>query len=284
MRTRTRSTLSMLLIGTALIGCQSTVDESSSEYEALQDASQAYQAYERGDCETVLLLSEPAQLATWQATEVRHSTLLLHGFCNELAGDNDAAREIYEQLIEEAPRSFAAMDAQERSRILRITESDPTHAAWMQDARDRALEAETQPSRAPIERKSAIFPPLARTVGIQGYVVLEFGVTPRGRTSDPIVVESQPPLLFDGSAIRAIRRWRYAQGGSSSANDLQVIRLIFRTNDAAPDAGEEEKDATEADPDASTPATGADSTESDALESDANAADSSGSAGPDATE
>lgn len=226
--TRSSYAVSISFIGLSLAACQSTVPESPSELEALRNATLAYQAYERGDCETALLISDPAELANWEPSEVRYSTLLIHAYCDELAGDADDARAIYDDLVEEVPDSFAARDAKERSRILRIQESDPTHAAWMRDARDRAKSAQTSTQRLPVERRPAIFPPVARTSGIEGYVVIEFGVTPRGRTSDPIVIDSHPPLLFDGSAMRAIRRWEYARDASTRDNDIQVIRLLFR--------------------------------------------------------
>lgn len=235
MLTRMRPTFPLALAGLILVSCQSMLGEPPTDFEALQDAGNALVAYERGDCETASRLSDPRQLARWESTEIRHSMLLLNGFCKELGGDLEAARAIYDRLIAEEPDSFAAQDAKERSRIIRINESDPTHASWMREARDRAMSAESSTSeRVPLERQPAVFPPLAQLSGVGGYAVIEFGVTPAGGTTDPVVIESSPPLLFDGTAVRAIRRWGYEPRRSSSRNDVQVIRLLFQSEDPAP--------------------------------------------------
>lgn len=243
----------LLVLASGLaISCQSLPFSSDppTDVEAFQDASDAYIAYEAGDCETTMRLSAPERLASWEPTETYSSMLLLHAFCKELDGDVDDARDLYDRLIEESPNSFAARDAMERSRILRIQESDPNHAAWMRAARDRAKAARSDPKpRVPVERRPAVFPPVARTTGVEGYAVVEFGVTPRGRTSDPVVIESHPPLIFDGTALRAIRQWEYERRSSASSNDLQVIRLVFVTEDpdAPPDRPAPDGDGAETD-------------------------------------
>jgi TonB family protein len=228
MWTRMRPALSIALLSLILTSCQSLAPEQPSDYESLQEASDVYLAYERGDCERASRLSDPTLLAAWDENEIRHSTLLVHGFCQELNGDTSGAREVYETLMQDAPESFAARDAKERARIIRINESDPGHADWMRSARDRAKTAQNNAKRVPVERQPASFPPVARATGIEGYAVVEFGVTPRGRTSDPIVIESKPAFLFDGAAIRAVRRWEYEPDKSAESNDIQVIRLVFK--------------------------------------------------------
>lgn len=55
------------------------------------------------------------------------------------------------------------------------------------------------------------YPPQRRDLGIEGYVVVAFTVSPLGHVSDPEVLESSPPddEAFEKSAIEAILRWRY---------------------------------------------------------------------------
>ena len=236
---RLRTALSIVVLALILAACESLVVEERTDYEALQEATDAYLAYERGDCKTASRLSDPDQLAGWEPGELRYSTLLLHGFCDELNGDTTAARGIYDQLVQEAPGSFAARDARERSRILRINESDPSHAAWIRDARQRAMQAREAAPREPLERSQAKYPPIARSSGIEGYAVIEFGVTPQGKTSDPVVIESKPPLVFDGVAVRAVRSWKFSGDNSAGSNDFQVIRLVFMNDDPAPRKMEE---------------------------------------------
>ena len=56
-------------------------------------------------------------------------------------------------------------------------------------------------------------------------------MTPRGDTDAPVVVASDPPLLFDGVATRAVREWRYERRPEQTRSQRQVIRLIFRPED-----------------------------------------------------
>jgi TonB family protein len=228
MLTRMRPAVPLLLVGLFLAGCQSLGAEKPTNFELHQETTDAYVAFGDGNCARAMELTEPDRLRGWERNEIFFSMRLLRGFCQELAGDLEAARTIYLQLVEEAPETFAARDAKERARIIRINESDPSHAAWMRDARDRALEQQAhQNTREPLNRKPARFPPVARSTGIEGYAVVEFGVTPKGKTSDPIVIESQPPLLFDGTALRAVRSWEYASRRGAKEIDVQVIRLVF---------------------------------------------------------
>ncbi|MEM7018043.1 MAG: energy transducer TonB [Pseudomonadota bacterium] len=57
--------------------------------------------------------------------------------------------------------------------------------------------------------REPIYPRCLAEWGIEGFVVLEFTVTKRGRVKNPIVLESKPPDAFDKSAIRAVLKFRY---------------------------------------------------------------------------
>jgi TonB family protein len=226
MLNQSRRALSLLPIVLVLTHCLSIAPDSPTEYEELQNASDAYLAYERGDCASVDRMSSRDELRTWKANENHYSMLLLRSFCQEISGDAKAARNTYEDLVEIAPDSFAGRDARERLRILVIEQNDPNGARWLRESRERAMAARSdQSNRAPVERRVADFPPVPRAAGIEGYALVEFGVTPRGQTTNPVVVESSPRFIFDGASIRAVRRWQYAR---SAKNDRQVIRLLFR--------------------------------------------------------
>lgn len=222
----------VVLVSVLSLGCQSFVNGTPNSVDVesnLGSATNAYRAYERGDCDAVSSSAIAAGIERWDPSEMRHSFQLLKGFCQELARDSRAARETYRLIIREAPLSFASDDARERLRILRRAESDPDYNDWVMAARQRATGG-TSPRDA-VRRIPASFPPLAHRAGVGGYAVVEFGVTPRGDTEAPVVVDSKPPLLFDGVAIRAVREWRYAfkQGGSEAQR--QAIRLVFRPED-----------------------------------------------------
>lgn len=218
-----------LALATAL-GCQTS--PASRDVDALlETATNAYRSYARGNCDEVERSARETDLEDWPANEARSSFLLIVGFCAERAGDGERARETHRRVLREAPLSFAADDARERLRLLRLRENDPDYETWLADARSRARQGSTD--REPIERAPASYPPLAQLAEIGGYAVVEFGVTPRGETDAPVIVDSEPPLLFDGVAIRAVREWRYASDADGTQSERQAIRLVFRPEDAA---------------------------------------------------
>jgi TonB family protein len=133
-------------------------------------------------------------------------------------------------LILEGPLSFASFDAGERLRILRLTENDPDYKAWVEGARFRYSESDE--NRIPVDRIPAAFPPLAHRAEIEGYAIVEFGITPRGDTDSPVIVDSKPPLIFDGAALRAVREWRYTRDLESEESKRQVIRIVFQPREA----------------------------------------------------
>lgn len=224
--------LALLILGLAVataFGCQTPGTKTEPDV-PLETATNAYQAYGRGDCDEVERSARIASLDDWPANEARASFLLVEGFCADRDGDLERARETYRRLLREAPLSFASDDARERLRVLRLRENDPDYEEWVASARTRALQGSTD--REPIERTPASYPPLAQLARIGGYAVVEFGVTPGGETDAPVIVDSDPPLLFDGVALRAVREWRYATDGDGTKSERQAIRLVFRPEDA----------------------------------------------------
>ena len=61
----------------------------------------------------------------------------------------------------------------------------------------------------PIMKVSPIYPRRALARGIEGHVKLEFVVTETGNVRDPVVIEAQPPGIFDRSAIQAALKFKY---------------------------------------------------------------------------
>jgi protein TonB len=58
----------------------------------------------------------------------------------------------------------------------------------------------------PLVRVDPEYPPRARQQGLEGYVDVEFTISPAGTVQDPRVLEANPAMIFDRAAIR---RWRY---------------------------------------------------------------------------
>jgi protein TonB len=61
----------------------------------------------------------------------------------------------------------------------------------------------------PLVRVDPDYPPRALQRGIEGWVVVEFTITPVGSVEDPRVVDANPPGVFEQTTLRAVRRWRF---------------------------------------------------------------------------
>ncbi len=61
----------------------------------------------------------------------------------------------------------------------------------------------------PLVRVDPEYPPQAKQRRIEGYVDIEFTIGPAGTVQDPKVIASRPTSVFERSALRAVRRWRY---------------------------------------------------------------------------
>lgn len=53
------------------------------------------------------------------------------------------------------------------------------------------------------------YPNRALSRGIEGWVLLEFTISPIGQAMNPIVIDADPPGIFDRSAINAVKKWKY---------------------------------------------------------------------------
>ncbi|MFN3919007.1 MAG: TonB family protein [Methylohalobius sp.] len=60
-----------------------------------------------------------------------------------------------------------------------------------------------------VVRTPPLYPPEARSRGIEGKVVVEFTVTERGEVQDPAIVEASPPGVFEQAVLQSVRRWRF---------------------------------------------------------------------------
>ncbi len=66
------------------------------------------------------------------------------------------------------------------------------------------------------------YPFFARRQGRQGWVVAQLDVLPDGRTANVLVKQSAPPGVFDRSAIKAVRKWRFAPVGGKGLHACLV--------------------------------------------------------------
>ena len=70
----------------------------------------------------------------------------------------------------------------------------------------------------PIFRVEPIYPMYAITRGIEGWVSIEFAITMNGKVINPKVVASDPPRIFERTALTAISQWRYPPGNKSKSS------------------------------------------------------------------
>ena len=61
----------------------------------------------------------------------------------------------------------------------------------------------------PLVRINPDYPSRALSSGIEGWVLVQFTITATGAVRDPVVVDSEPPKIFDAAALKAVARWRY---------------------------------------------------------------------------
>ena len=61
----------------------------------------------------------------------------------------------------------------------------------------------------PIIKVRPIYPRRALQRGLEGFVLLEFVVTETGSVRDPVVLDSQPPGIFDRAATQAALKFKY---------------------------------------------------------------------------
>lgn len=61
----------------------------------------------------------------------------------------------------------------------------------------------------PIVKVQPQYPRRALSRGIEGYVIVEFTVTTNGSVKDPVVIEADPPNIFNRAATKAALKFKY---------------------------------------------------------------------------
>lgn len=82
----------------------------------------------------------------------------------------------------------------------------------------------------PLVRVDPEYPPRAKQRGIEGWVVVEFTISPVGTVQNAQIVDSDPKYVFDRAALRAVRKWKYnpkIQDGNPVERPGVQVRLRF---------------------------------------------------------
>ncbi|MFH2066843.1 MAG: energy transducer TonB [Pseudomonadota bacterium] len=84
----------------------------------------------------------------------------------------------------------------------------------------------------PLARIEPIYPKRAKMMKKEGYVKLEFVITPFGTVRNVKVVDADPPGLFDDSACRAVLRWKFKPKieNDKPIEQLAMIQIDFKLN------------------------------------------------------
>ena len=83
----------------------------------------------------------------------------------------------------------------------------------------------------PLVRINPDYPPRAQSRGVQGWVLLQFTITPQGTTKDVKVVDAEPKGMFDEAAIAAVSKWKYnpkVEEGSPVERRGVQVKLTFK--------------------------------------------------------
>ena len=83
----------------------------------------------------------------------------------------------------------------------------------------------------PLVRIEPDYPNRALNRGVEGWVLVQFTITPAGTVKDATVIEAEPKGYFEEAALKAIARWRYnpkVEGGVAvERRGIQVV-LAFQ--------------------------------------------------------
>lgn len=100
-------------------------------------------------------------------------------------------------------------------------------------ARPRAVDAtgaggdRSPPAPRPASVVQPEYPRDALRREVEGYVTLEFTVTPEGRVTEVAITEAQPPGTFEDAVREAIARWRFEPATAGGDPVPQRVRHRF---------------------------------------------------------
>lgn len=92
----------------------------------------------------------------------------------------------------------------------------------------------TDGSAVPIVSVTPRYPERAKRQGLQGFVVVEFGISALGNVVNPRVIEAEPRSVFDRAALTAVSRYKYkpsVANGQPIAVTGVLHRLVFELED-----------------------------------------------------
>jgi TonB family protein len=187
---------------------------------------ETYRLYGAGDCAALRANIERADLSTARP-EHRAVFDLLIGFCAERDGEILSAKHRYSAVIAGSPRSFQAYEAALRLRELERLEKTGITREELKKRADAARQSPLyQHDTMGANRRMPDYPTGPSAAGVEGSVLLDFAITRDGGVTDLVVLESQPPFLFEGAALAAVRNWNY-RASDSEESRRAMVRFPF---------------------------------------------------------
>jgi len=143
-------------------------------------------------------------------------------------------RDVRARLLTETRSRLAAKRTDDAAALLDAAESLGGDAdlgelrAALANAQQAAATAAATPKLPPLKMTRPPRPKYpASAKGVEGWVRVEFYVTPEGRTERVRVLSSEPAGLFDAAAIAAMEGARFEEFASTDAR-LAVQRIVFK--------------------------------------------------------
>ena len=81
----------------------------------------------------------------------------------------------------------------------------------------------------PIVKIAPVYPRVAQSRGIEGYCLVEYTVTTTGTTRDIVVIDADPPGIFNNVSIAAAKKFKYRpRVVNGAAIEVQGVRNLFK--------------------------------------------------------
>ena len=83
----------------------------------------------------------------------------------------------------------------------------------------------------PIVRIEPNYPRKAATLGLEGFVILQFDITSSGTVTNISILQASPPQIFNRSATRALQKWKYKPKTTNNKPVMQKglkVQLDFK--------------------------------------------------------
>ncbi|HKA15060.1 MAG TPA: energy transducer TonB [Myxococcota bacterium] len=186
----------------------------------------AYRLYGSGQCDAVREQAHAIDFS--EGAQRKPFFRLLEAYCAERGGEVATARQLYSSVVANAPRTTQAFGAAlgladlerlERSGLTRADQKQQVEAAWKTPLYQHG-------GRRPIQRTEPGYPSAMAAARVKGWVMVDFRIARDGSVGDALILDSDPPFVFEAAALAAVRRWTYEPSDKSEPTRA-TVKLDF---------------------------------------------------------